>query len=64
MELIAGRPLPFARVRFGSVVREVCTVYTPEAAPGDFVIVHVGFAIQTLEQEAAQATLDQVARLR
>lgn len=49
--------LPFARVRFGSVVREVCLAYVPDAQPGDYVIVHVGFAIQRLDEEAAQRTL-------
>jgi hydrogenase expression/formation protein HypC len=49
--------LPFGRVRFGSVEREVCLAYVPEAAPGDFVLVHVGFAIQRLDRAAAEATL-------
>ena len=50
--------LPFARVEFGSVVQEVCIAYTPDAVVGDYVIVHVGFAIQRLDEEAARRTLD------
>ena len=50
--------LPFARVEFGSVTREVCLAYTPEARVGDYVIVHVGFAIQLLDEQAARRTLD------
>jgi hydrogenase expression/formation protein HypC len=49
--------LPHARVEFGSIVRRVCLAYTPEAKVGDFVIVHVGFAIQVLDEEAAKKTL-------
>jgi hydrogenase expression/formation protein HypC len=49
--------LPFGKVRFGSVAREVCLAYTPEAGPGDYVIVHVGFAIQRLDEAAAARTL-------
>jgi len=49
--------LPFGRVRFGSVVKEVCLAYTPEAQPGDYLIVHVGFAIQSLDEAAARRTL-------
>ncbi len=49
--------LPFARVRFGTVTREVCLAYVPDAAPGQYVIVHVGFAIQRLDEEAARRTL-------
>jgi hydrogenase expression/formation protein HypC len=36
---------------------------TPEAAPGDYVIVHAGFAIQTLTKEEAEETLDIFERL-
>ena len=54
--------LPFARVRFGSVSRRVCLAYTPEARVGDHVIVHVGFAIQTLDEEAAARTLAELDR--
>ena len=49
--------LPGARVRFGHVVQEVCLAYTPEAGVGDYVIVHVGFAIQVLDEKAAAETL-------
>lgn len=49
--------LPSARVKFGAVTREVCLAYTPEAVPGDYVIVHTGFALQILDQAAAQETL-------
>ena len=47
--------LPMARVSFGGVLQEVCLAYTPEAQVGDYVVVHVGFAISRLDpQEAAQ----------
>lgn len=49
--------LAFGRARFGSVVREVCLAYVPEVVVGDWVIVHVGFAIQRLDAEAARASL-------
>lgn len=49
--------LAFGKVQFGSVAREVCLAYTPEARPGDYVIVHVGFAIQRLDEAAAHRTL-------
>lgn len=49
--------LPFARVQFGTISREVCLAYTPDAQEGDYVIVHVGFAIQRLDEDAAQETL-------
>lgn len=41
------------RVDFGGIVKEVHLAYVPEAVPGDYVLVHVGFAITVLD--AAEA---------
>ncbi|HJK93430.1 MAG TPA: HypC/HybG/HupF family hydrogenase formation chaperone [Polyangiaceae bacterium LLY-WYZ-15_(1-7)] len=49
--------LRFGAVRFGTVVRDVCLEYVPDARAGDWVIVHVGFAIQRLDEGAAKETL-------
>jgi hydrogenase expression/formation protein HypC len=46
--------LPMGRVEFGGIVKEVCLAYTPEAAVGDYVIVHVGFAISRIDEAEAQ----------
>ena len=46
-----------AEVDFGGVRKQVCLQYLPEVGEGDYVIVHVGFAIQRLDEEAARATL-------
>jgi hydrogenase expression/formation protein HypC len=48
--------LRFGRVRFGGITRDVCLAYEPDARPGDFVLVHVGFAIATLDREEAART--------
>lgn len=45
------------RVDFGGITRQVCLAYVPEAQVGDWVIVHVGFAISRLEEEEAMETL-------
>jgi hydrogenase expression/formation protein HypC len=44
-------------VDFDGVRRPVCLAYTPEAAAGDHVIVHVGFAISLLDEDEAARTL-------
>jgi hydrogenase expression/formation protein HypC len=44
-------------VDFDGVRREVCLAYTPEAGVGDYVIVHVGFAISTVDEAEAARTL-------
>jgi hydrogenase expression/formation protein HypC len=58
--------VPSGRVSFGGVVREVCLAYTPEAVAGDWVVVHVGFAITRIDEEEAQkvfATLRELGEL-
>jgi hydrogenase expression/formation protein HypC len=55
--LDADRPLRMGRVDFGGVVKEVCLEYVPEADAGDYVIVHVGFAIARLDESEARRSL-------
>jgi hydrogenase expression/formation protein HypC len=47
-----------ATVDFGGVTREVCTEVVPDAKPGDWTIVHAGFALNLLSEEEARETLD------
>jgi hydrogenase expression/formation protein HypC len=42
------------RVSFGGIVKEVNLAYTPDAAAGDYDIVHVGFAISTVDEREAE----------
>ena len=46
-----------AEVDFGGVRKEVCLEYVPEVRVGEYVIVHVGFAIQVLDEASALETL-------
>lgn len=46
------------RINFGGIVREASLAYVPEAGVGDYVIVHVGFAISTVDEEEARRTLE------
>ena len=54
---VADDELRTARVSFGGVVKEVSLAYVPEAAVGEFVIVHAGFAISRIDRAAAARTL-------
>jgi hydrogenase expression/formation protein HypC len=48
--------LRVGRVRFAGITRDVCLDYVPEAAVGEYVLVHVGFAISRIDRaEAARA---------
>jgi hydrogenase expression/formation protein HypC len=49
--------VPMATVSFGGVEKQVCLQYVPDAVIGEYVVVHVGFAIQRLDEVSALATL-------
>jgi len=49
--------LRMATVDFGGVQREVCLDFVPEAAVGDYCLVHVGFALNLLSEDEARETL-------
>ena len=44
------------KVRFGAITREACLDFVPEAKVGDYVMVHVGFAISRVDSEEAERT--------
>ena len=50
--------VPMGEVDFSGVTQTICLIYTPEASIGSYVIVHVGFAINILDEKEAQATLE------
>ena len=50
-------PLRLATVDFGGVRRRVSLAYLPDAGPGDFCIVHVGFALTKVDEAKAESTL-------
>jgi len=44
-------------IDFGGITREVCLAYVPEARVGDYAVIHVGFALNLLNEEEARETL-------
>lgn len=49
----AGELMRQGKVSFGGIVKDVNLAYTPEAKVGDYVVVHVGFALNTVDEEEA-----------
>jgi hydrogenase expression/formation protein HypC len=47
-----------AQVEIGGVERTISLALTPEAQVGDYVIVHTGFALNVLDEQEAQETLE------
>ena len=56
IEINEADGMKMAKVSFGGMVKQVCLEYTPEAAAGDYVLVHVGFALSRVDQEEAERT--------
>lgn len=46
------------RIDFGGAVKDINLVYTPEAQPGDYVLVHVGFALTVIDEVEARRVLE------
>jgi len=63
LEIDGSGLLTMGKVDFGGVTREVCLAYVPEAAAGDYVIVHAGFAISRLNEEEALQSLELLAEV-
>ena len=57
-EILVENDLKIGRVNFGGVIKRVCLDYVPEIQVGDYAVVHVGFAISTLDAETAERTLE------
>ena len=50
--------MPMARVSFGGIRKDVCLAYVPEAEVGDYVLVHVGFALSRIDEAEARRMWD------
>lgn len=46
--------MPMGKVDFGGVRKEVCLAYTPEVEVGQYVLVHVGFALSVIDADEAE----------
>ena len=46
------------RVDVSGVRRDVSVAFTPDVEPGEWVLIHVGFALATIDEEEARATLE------
>ena len=54
VEVYREHDLLMGRVDFGGVLNRVCLEYVPDILPGDYALVHVGFAISLLDEVEAQ----------
>jgi len=50
--------MTMGKVSFGGAAKEVCLAYVPEAQVGDYVLVHAGFALNTLDEAEAMEVFE------
>ena len=50
--------MTMGKVDFSGIVKEVCLAYVPEVTLGDYVVVHVGFAISVVDEAEAQEVFE------
>ena len=52
------------KANFGGIVKQVCLEYTPDVHCGDYVLVHVGFALSKVNEEEAERTYKALADMK
>ena len=57
VEIYEAGGLKMGKVDFGGVYREACLEYVPDAQVGEYTVIHVGFAINRLNEEEAKESL-------
>jgi hydrogenase expression/formation protein HypC len=53
LEIHPDETMPMGKVEFGGITKDVCLAYLPEVQVGDYVLVHVGFAISKVDEREA-----------
>jgi hydrogenase expression/formation protein HypC len=56
LELIESEGVLMGKTNFGGIVKQVCMQYIPDIQPGDYVLVHVGFALNKVDEAEAEKT--------
>ncbi len=64
LETYREQDVLMGRVDFGGVVKRVCLEHVPDVIPGEYVVVHVGFALSRLDEQEAQRLLETLAEMQ
>ena len=63
VETFARGGMQMAKVQFGGITRDACLEYVPDTRIGEYVLVHVGFAISRVDEAEAHRTYQALAEL-
>jgi hydrogenase expression/formation protein HypC len=56
-EIYQKNELRMARIDFGGIAKEICLEFLPEAEPGDYALIHAGFAISLMNETEARESI-------
>jgi hydrogenase expression/formation protein HypC len=63
-ETFSDGDVPMAKVDFGGLAKNVCVAHVPAAKKGDYVLVHVGFALALIDEAEAERTFTLLEELK
>ena len=63
LEVMREDDLLVGKVAFGGICKRVCLEHVPDVQPGEYVLVHVGFALTRMDEAAAKRELEFLASL-
>jgi hydrogenase expression/formation protein HypC len=63
VEVFIDNEVPMGKVDFGGIRKQVCLAHTPDVRPGSYVIVHVGFSLQVLDEQEANLVFSFLERM-
>lgn len=63
LEVSEQDALPMGKVEFGGITKDICLAYVPEAQVGEYVLVHVGFAISRIDEAEAQQIFEYIQQI-
>ena len=63
VEIMREADILVGKVAFGEITKRICLEHVPDVKPGEYVLVHVGFALAKLDEEAAKRELAFLASL-
>jgi hydrogenase expression/formation protein HypC len=63
LEIHEQDAMKMGKVEFGGITKDICLAYLPEAEVGDYVLVHVGFAISRIDEQEAAEIFDYIKQI-
>ena len=63
LETFEEHDILMGKVSFDEVVKKICLAHVPEAEPGEYVLVHVGFALSRIDEDHAREVFELLSSL-